>query len=225
MKKLGLIVLLVGMALSVNAYTKLEGVVVNEDGKAISKIPMRLNGEIKNKKTNGKGAFSFKKVYEGDTLMVFPADGRVAKIPLRELPKMTIYMGVNALRMEYDGEGTSATIMYEEYKPVAYDPNVLTRDQIRRFETSDIIETLRGRVAGLIIDEDDNGPVARMRGVTSSTNFEPLFIVDGVKYSSLSDVNNAVNIETVDRIEVLKDGSAYGMDGANGAVLITTRRN
>lgn len=224
MKKLSIILLLVLTAFSAGAYSKLEGVVVNEDGKAVSKIPMRLNGEIKNKKTNGKGAFSFKKVFEGDTLMVFPADGLVAKIPLRELPKMTIYMGVNALRMEYDGEGTSATIMYEEYKPVEFDPNVLTREQIRRFETSDLIETLRGRIAGLVIDDDENGTVARMRGVTSSTNFEPLFVVDGVKYNSLMDVNNSVNIETVDRIEVLKDGSAYGMDGANGVILITTRR-
>ncbi len=224
MRKLSLILVLLLAALSAGAYSKLDGIVVNEEGKAVAKIPMRLNGEIKNKKSNGKGAFSFKKVFEGDTLMVFPADGLVAKIPLRELPKMTIYMGVNALRMEYDGEGTSATIMYEEYKPVEFDPNVLTRDQIRRFETSDLIETLRGRIAGLVIDDDENGTVARMRGVTSSTNFEPLFVVDGVKYNSLMDVNNSVNIETVDRIEVLKDGSSYGMDGANGVILITTRR-
>ena len=224
MGKMILILSLFLVSLSAGAYTKLDGVVVTEEGKAVNKIPMRLNGEIKNKKTNAKGAFKFKKVFEGDTLMVFPADGLVAKIPLRELPKMTIYMGVNALRMEYDGEGTTATIMYEEYKPVEFDPNVLTRDQIRRFETSDLIETLRGRIAGLIIDEDENGPVARMRGVTSSTNFEPLFVVDGVKYNSLMDVNNSVNIETVERIEVLKDGSAYGMDGANGAIIITTKR-
>ncbi len=224
MRKLSLILVLLLAALSAGAYSKLDGIVVNEEGKAVAKIPMRLNGEIKNKKSNGKGAFSFKKVFEGDTLMVFPADGLVAKIPLRELPKMTIYMGVNALRMEYDGEGTSATIMYEEYKPVEFDPNVLTRDQIRRFETSDLIETLRGRIAGLVIDDDENGTVARMRGVTSSTNFEPLFVVDGVKYNSLMDVNNSVNIETVDRIEVLKDGSSYGMDAAKGVDLITTCR-
>lgn len=156
--------------------------------------------------------------------MVFPAENLVAKIPLREFPKMTIYLGVNALRMEYDGESASSTIMYEEYVPIEFDPNVLTKEQIRRFETSDIIETLRGRIAGLVIDEDETGPVARMRGVTSSNNLDPLFIVDGVKYNSLVDVNNSVSIDTVERIEVQKDGSSYGMDGANGAIIITTCR-
>lgn len=204
------------------AQTKLEGVVLDKQQKPVARLPMRIKGEMRDLRTNSRGVFKIKKVYDGDTLMVFPSDGLVAYIPLRQVPTMTIHLGDNALRMQHDK--MSITTVYQNYIPEEFNPNILTRVQIKRFEASNLIEVLRGRIAGLVIDEDDNGPIARMRGVSMSEKTEPLFIVDGVQYYSLQDTNNAVNVETIEQIEVQKDGSAYGMNGANGAILITTRR-
>ena len=222
MKKIIMICLFCFCAIGTFAQTKLEGVVLDKQRKPVAKLSMRIKGEMRNLRTNARGVFKIKKVYEGDTLMIFPSDGLVAYIPLRQVPTMTIHLDDNALRMQHDK--ISITTVYEKYEPEEFNPNIMTRSQIKRFEASNLIEVLRGRVAGLIIDEDDNGPVARMRGVSMSEKTEPLFIVDGVQYDSLQDTNNAVNVETIDQIEVLKDGSAYGMNGANGAILITTRR-
>ncbi len=48
MRKLSLILVLLLAALSAGAYSQLDRTVVHEEGKAVAKIPMRPNGEIKN---------------------------------------------------------------------------------------------------------------------------------------------------------------------------------
>lgn len=51
---------------------------------------------------------------------------------------------------------------------------------------------------------------------------EPLFIVDGTMFESSAEVDAVISIEEIMRVEVSKDGSAYGMKGSNGAIIITT---
>lgn len=222
MKRFIILFLLCIGTIGVYSQNSLEGVILDKQGKPVAKLSMRLKGELKDIRTNSKGSFKIKRIYEGDTLMIFPFENMVAYLPLHLVPAMTIHMGDNGLRMECDQ--MSLTCIYQKYIPEEYDPNILTRAQIRRFEASDLVEALRGRIAGLVIDEDDNGPIARIRGVSMSEKTEPLFVIDGVKYFSLCDANNTVNIDAVEQIEVVKDGAAYGMDGANGTILITTRR-
>ena len=51
---------------------------------------------------------------------------------------------------------------------------------------------------------------------------EPLFVVDGTLYESSSEVDGVVTINDIDKVEIQKDGAAYGMKGANGVIIITT---
>ncbi len=85
---------------------------------------------------------------------------------------------------------------------------------------SDIYEYLKGRVAGLVI----NGTSIRIRGVTSIMGSnEPLILVDGMETSDISNLTP----DMVERVDVLKDASStaiYGARGANGVILITTRK-
>lgn len=65
-------------------------------------------------------------------------------------------------------------------------------------------------------------PQILIRGITSWNNSSPLILVDGVERSM-----SAVDISSVETISVLKDASAtavYGVKGANGVILITTKR-
>lgn len=54
---------------------------------------------------------------------------------------------------------------------------------------------------------------------------EPLFVVDGTLYESSSEVDGVVSINDIDKVEIQKDGAAYGMKGANGVIVITTIKN
>ncbi len=87
--------------------------------------------------------------------------------------------------------------------------------------TSDVTSALQGRVTGLDINADGE---MRIRGNRSiNGNNAPLVIIDGVQGGSISDLNPD-DIETVD---VLKDASStaiYGSQGANGVIIITTKK-
>ena len=84
----------------------------------------------------------------------------------------------------------------------------------------DIYEYLQGRVAGVQVTPDKR---IIIRGVNSiNAGGDPLILVDGVETPDISDLN----IHDIKSIDVLKDGSAavYGLRGANGVLLITTKR-
>jgi TonB-dependent starch-binding outer membrane protein SusC len=82
-------------------------------------------------------------------------------------------------------------------------------------------------VPGVQVMQGPAGPKIRIRGsATFSGNDEPLFVIDGIPSISVSAALADVNPADVQRIEVLKDASAaiYGSRGANGVILITTKR-
>ncbi|MBP1613965.1 MAG: rane protein [Bacteroidetes bacterium] len=111
---------------------------------------------------------------------------------------------------------------------------------------SDLSQGLQGKMAGVLISQNDGAPGAgvsiSVRGTNSfSTSSQPLYIVDGVPFdtgdtpSSDANANNNqtsnplafINPHDIQSIEVLKDASAtaiYGSRGANGVVIITTKR-
>ena len=83
---------------------------------------------------------------------------------------------------------------------------------------SDMYEYLRGRVAGVMVTSDNR---IIIRGIgTNSNNTDPLILVDGVEVTDLSGINPA----DVQSVDVIKDGSSaiYGMQGANGVIIIKT---
>ena len=123
----------------------------------------------------------------------------------------------------------------------------LSENEAREFSTVDQI--LQGRAAGVQVTQNTGSPGSgisvRIRGTNSLRgNNEPLYVVDGIIVSSAGeDVNpaggignsgqevqnglNGLNPRDIESIEVLKDASAtaiYGSRGANGVVLITTKK-
>lgn len=92
-----------------------------------------------------------------------------------------------------------------------------------------IEEMLQGRVAGVSVRRLPSGEFSvRVRGSgTFYGNGEPLYVVDGVQMPPGPTAVRGINPRDVARIEVLKDASAtaiYGVRGANGVILITTRK-
>lgn len=93
-------------------------------------------------------------------------------------------------------------------------------DVILQTPTTSVASAMQGRISGL----DINGSDLRIRGNRSiSAGNSPLVIIDGVQGGSMSDLNPN-DIESVD---VLKDASStaiYGSQGANGVIIITTKK-
>jgi TonB-linked SusC/RagA family outer membrane protein len=99
-------------------------------------------------------------------------------------------------------------------------------DELSTVPVPDVAQALQGKLAGVAVSAQDGRPGAsmsiRIRGGGSVTQSnDPLFVVDGIPVSSISDIP-ASQIKSID---VLKDASStaiYGASGANGVILVTT---
>lgn len=123
----------------------------------------------------------------------------------------------------------------------------ITSKDIGKQPVSNILATMQGRMAGVNITQDSGtsggGFQIKIRGLNSmrAEGNEPLYIIDGVPYSSdiigYSNITtgmptptsplNSINPNDIENVEVLKDADAtaiYGSRGANGVVLITTKK-
>jgi TonB-dependent starch-binding outer membrane protein SusC len=104
---------------------------------------------------------------------------------------------------------------------------VLDAKDLENLRVTRVEELIEARVSGVRVRRLANGEYSiQIRGINAlHGSTEPLFVVDGVP---LPDSRSLVGVNPVDvaRIEVLKDGTAaaYGVRGANGVILITTRR-
>lgn len=116
--------------------------------------------------------------------------------------------------------------------------------ELKEQPVSSFNQALQGRVAGVQVTNSSNAPgggiTIRVRGGNSiSASNDPLYVIDGFPVTNpdpASGANNsvaypnplaAINPNDIESIEILKDASAtaiYGSRGANGVVLVTTKR-
>lgn len=119
-------------------------------------------------------------------------------------------------------------------------------EQVTAQPASNVLQVLQGNMPGIIVSQASGLPGSyfnveiRGRNSLRTTANEPLYIIDGVPYISQTFLSsytpsanasssplNAINPGDIESIEVLKDADAtaiYGTRGANGVILITTRR-
>jgi TonB-dependent starch-binding outer membrane protein SusC len=109
---------------------------------------------------------------------------------------------------------------------------------VKAAPTTSVANALQGRAAGVQVISNSGAPGAgasvRVRGTNSITaNSEPLYVVDGIPFGQGSTAEGTQNpLASIDpndiaSIQILKDASStaiYGARGANGVVLITTKR-
>lgn len=120
---------------------------------------------------------------------------------------------------------------------------------IRDMPVAGIDQAIQGKVAGVTVTNNSGQPgggvSVRVRGITSVNNNEPLYVIDGVIMSATSNNSTAYNMlgggggqtansalatlnpNDIESIDILKDASAqaiYGSQGANGVVIITTKK-
>lgn len=123
----------------------------------------------------------------------------------------------------------------------------ITAKDIEKQPVTNVLAVMQGRMAGVNITQATGVPgggfAIQIRGLNSlrNTGNDPLYIIDGVPYSSesigsfstssllggLTSPLNSINPDNIESVEVLKDADAtaiYGSRGSNGVVLITTKK-
>lgn len=223
--RISLLILTLFFTLHLSAQNKktITGTILDEKGESIIGASVAVKGTTNGTITDIDGKFSLN-VNENDILAIsyvgflaqeIPVAGKSnLQITLKENTEMLdeiVVVGYGVMRKrDLTGAVSSIDSKSMQDKPVA-----------------NIGEALQGRASGVqIINSGAPGSNVsiRIRGISTINNSEPLLVIDGVP----TDLSlNALNMDDVQTVDVLKDASAtaiYGSRGANGVVIITTKK-
>lgn len=167
--------------------------------------------------TDKKGKFGLTNVQPTDTLHI-KYKKQLYLIPVDTMRSVRVRLGDELkFDVQQDEELVNTGFGFVKRRESCNSTTGISGEMLVRTGRTDVLEALQGLVPGLTIT---NGK-AIIRGLaTIYGSSDPIYIVDGVEVESLS----YVNVYSVDRVEVLKDANMYGAKGANGAILVTTKR-
>ena len=220
----GLLVLLLlvpGQSFAQNL--RVTGKVLDEHGEGLIGAGVVVQGTSNGTVTDLDGNFSLPSVPRGAVLEISCIGYTTQEVPVTG-PDMTVTMVPDALALE-----DAVVIAYGQQKKVTITGAVsaVSGDGLLKAPVASVANALQGNLPGVSAVQASgmpgaDEPVIRIRGVGSLTSAEPLVLVDGVErpFSQL-DANE------IESISVLKDASAtavFGVRGANGVILVTTKR-
>lgn len=221
-KKLFLVLVILFAAYPVMAQN-LKGIVTNSKQRPLKGISVWKKNTTESTKTDKMGVFVFSHILPEDTLVLGVSKREEAIIPVQDLTEIVVKLEKRHFilldgKSEYKKE-------YQRTFRVNTSSNVLTREQIAKLSANSIYDILKGSISGVTVSDGANGQQVSIRGGNSfDLNIEPLFVVDGTQYESSAEVDSYISVNDIERIEVQKDGAAYGMKGANGVIIITTMK-
>ena len=205
-------------------------------------VKRTTNGTI----TDGNGNYSLSNVPENATIQFSFVGMKMQEVPVAGKTTVNVTMAEDAIGIE-----EVVAIGYGTMKKSDLTGAVVsvTGDKLRTTATPNFDQALQGKAAGVQVSVNSGQPGAattiRIRGTNSllGTN-EPLYVIDGIQIGGgnegvvftgnggnttamrTSPLTN-LNPNDIESIEILKDASAaaiYGNRGANGVVLITTKK-
>lgn len=236
----------------VSATIDVKGKVTNENGDPLEGASVKVKGTTLGTTTNTLGEFTLKAVDENATLIFSYAEHETVEF------KVNGRTNITAALKRSEGELKEVVInkgyYTEKQKLSTGNVSTVKAVDIQKQPVNNPLLALQGRVPGLEITQANGVPGSsvkvRIRGQNSFNNGnEPLYIIDGIPYSSqlLPGLGNIlgttahdlqgntifgnplsfINPADIESIDVLKDADAtaiYGSRAANGAILITTKK-
>lgn len=174
-------------------------------------------------RSNKKGEFTVKKVRSDDSVQVVIGKNRAATFPIGNGTRFSLTVTDQTMNIESDAGDIHIASYYEPLSPKKTG-TVITAKMIERNDFSSLTHALKTLMPFISFSIDENGnTVASMRGKTSLTlSNAALVLVDGVEIP-YSDAENSVSVWDIERVEANKDGLGYGVKGANGVLVITTK--
>ncbi len=186
-------------------------------------VVFRLSGEGEMQSIGRRGVSIVEGVRGSDTLFFF-AEGVVGAIPLVGLDSAAVLLK-KPLRALPDNRKLNIGYQVVDARNNTGAVGHVDMRQVSTLGYNDLGAFLQGRLAGVYVRQSRSGTEIIIRGESSLLlSSAALIVVDGVVMDSFDAANHLVNIHDIETVDVLKDGSIYGSRGANGVVIITTKR-
>lgn len=239
-----LLLMVLGFAISSQAQTTVTGTVTDKKGEPLPGVTVTVKGTKTAAATNNQGIYTLSNV-AADAVLVFTGAGVTAQevvVAGRSAVNAEVETSVGNLNevvvvgygtaRKRDLTGSTASVQSKDFNKGTY----TSPDQL-----------IQGKAAGVLVINNTGQPggstTIRIRGSSSiRSGNQPLFVIDGVPLSGGTarpggsggefgndggNPLNYMNPNDIAGIEILKDASAtaiYGSRGANGVILITTKR-
>lgn len=223
---LAFLLLAVVMSFSSGVYAQqktIQGKITDSGNEPLPGVSVVVKGTTIGTVTDVDGAYT----------LAVPADAKTL---------MYSYIGMSTQEIEIGSQTTINVVLQEdivgldEVVVVGYGTRIkeeitgsvstVSADQLQNSSSVSVMNRVQGQVSGVTVMQSDRpggDATIRIRGIGTINDANPLYVIDGVPAGP----GNNINPEDVESISILKDASSsaiYGTRGANGVVLITTKR-
>ena len=235
-------------AVVIQEVKEITGKVVDSKGSPLPGVTVRVKGTIIGRTTDIEGYYSIIDIPEDAQTLMFSFVGMKSKEVNIE-GKTIINVELEEEILGVDEVVVTALNITKAEKSLGYAFQKVDGENVAQSTTTNMVNTLSGRAAGVQIVANGQGPGKStsivIRGYSSMAgNNQPLFVVDGIpinnntdfRTSTLSKSKNVfmdfgngageINPDDIESISVLKGANAaalYGSRAANGAIIITTK--
>jgi TonB-linked SusC/RagA family outer membrane protein len=218
------------------------GKIVDQNGKGVPGVTVKIKGSTLVAFSNAEGDYAIKSVDDDGTLIFSYVGFATQEVVINRRSHINITLLEEVSKLDeivVVGYGT------QKRKDLTGSVSSIGPKEIKLQPINSFNQALQGKVAGVQITQASNAPgggiTIRVRGTGSiSGSNDPLYVVDGYPLANPAAPTGAanggapyanplstINPNDIESIEVLKDASAtaiYGSRGANGVVIVTTRR-
>ena len=227
-KKISLLTvfLFAGLLAATAQDIQVNGIVKDAQGEPLPGVSVKLQGTTKATSTTAKGTFSILSPTTGT--LIFRSIGFITK------EQSVNNRGQINITLESDNTNLDELVVvgYGSVRKSDLTGSVasISSKEIKATPVASLTQAIQGRAAGVRVSQSSNAPGGgmniRIRGGNSiQGGNEPLYVIDG--YLLYNENGPGINPNDVESMEILKDASAaaiYGSRGANGVIIITTKR-
>ncbi|RDC65235.1 TonB-dependent receptor SusC [Adhaeribacter pallidiroseus] len=225
---------LLAVTTSLAQSTTLTGKVADEKGEGLPGVTILVKGTTNGTTTDAGGSFSLNVPNGNNTIIASFVGYLTQEVPINNRTTLNITLASDTKALDeviVVGYGT------QKKSDVTGAVASVKAETLEERPSANLTQALAGRVTGANVSVNSGRPGGaaniRIRGNTSvSVTNNPLYVVDGV-ILNVTNLGNGtspidyMNPNDIASIEVLKDASAtaiYGARGANGVILVTTKR-
>ncbi len=223
---------------------QLSGLVTDANNNGVPGATVKVKGNNAQTLTDADGKFSFS-VPSGNITLQISSIGYATKEVAVAAADNSVSVSLSISSTDMNEVVVTALGIRREKKALTYASQTVNGDELRKAANLNFVDALSGKAAGLDIKINTSGPggstKAVLRGNKSLTGLsEALYVIDGIpmvnnktgqpgSYGGTDggDGLSAINPEDIESVNILRGANAailYGSQGANGVILITTKK-
>lgn len=206
------------------AQNNVTGTVSDQTG-PLPGVTIMIDGTSNGTATDPDGRYTLSNVPSDATLVFSYIGYTVQRVPLNGRSIVDVVMTEDSQALE-----EIVVVGYSTQSRTTLTGSVSTLDakEIESLPVPNVSQTLAGRVAGVSMRPNGGAPGGdnpdiHIRGIVTTGNNAPLVVVDGIRRDNI----NQIDPSSIETVTILKDAAAiapFGIGGANGVILITTKR-